>query len=117
MAKFIIGGNGQQIDFNIFDKTCRAMQHAMLTRLLDGKGFFFRMGGDANGRAVQHVVWVSHATSVRFEYDSELLPDLDKGLAERFREILEESGGLVFPSKTEADLVLAEIEQEQGLES
>lgn len=115
MARIIVGGYAEPIDFNLSDGICRAIQNAMLLRLGDGgKGFFFRMGGEAGGKGIQHVVWISTSSAIRWEYDSDVLPELNEEWADGYKRMLESLNGIIVPSKTEYDAMTAAIEAEES---
>lgn len=105
MGKMIIGGYPQSVVFNLGDETCRAVQSAVLARLLgSGKGFFFRMGGESAGNDIQQVVWISANSAIRFEYATSLLPELNQEYADHLKLRLNEADCIVIPGEVEAML-------------
>lgn len=113
----IVGGYGAPMEFNMFDKTCRAFQHAIMDRLAEGKGFVFRMGGEVNGKPIQHILWISPSSPVRFEYDTDVLPPVDQELLDVYKQGLAENGHIIFPSLAELESLEAELasqSQSQG---
>lgn len=112
MARIIVGGYSEPMVFQLFDRECRAMQRALHSHLLQGKGFFFRMGGDTEQGPIQRIVWISATSPITFEYDSELLPEVDDELVEIYEDGLLENGAVVFGSKAELDQIRAEMSAE-----
>lgn len=113
MARIIVGGYGSEpMVYQLSDRECRAVQRALHFHLLQGKGFFFRAGVETSEGPVQRVAWISASSPIAFEYDSELLPEVDEGLVELYEDRLLEDGAIVFGSKAELDQIRAEMSAE-----
>ena len=54
---------------------------------------------------MQTVAWIGQQGSVRFEYDAEIFPELNEELAAVYQQHLEKFGGIIIPSRAEADML------------
>lgn len=99
----IIGGYGNEnLTLNLADAPCQAIQEAVLARLASGKGLFFRYAATRDeGEPVLSVSWISPSTPVRFEYDTDVLPELDREMADGYHQHVEGLGGIVLASLAE----------------
>ncbi|WP_458113408.1 hypothetical protein M1D88_04650 [Arthrobacter sp. R1-13] len=102
---------------NFEDEVCRAVQNVLIRRLSLGDGLFLRSSGDSDGQPVTTVIWISPASSLRFEYDDEKLPELNEKLAETYWTVIKGSGGLVLPSQGEIDSWRLEDEVDSSIDS
>ena len=105
MARFIIGGYQRDFNINVQDDMCRAIQYVVLTQLSKGEGLFFRSHGQVDGDDLQSAVWINPSSAIRFEYDSEIFPDVNGDLADSLQKHVDQFGGIVIPSKAEMDLM------------
>lgn len=106
MARLILGGYGQDVVVQVEDGLCRALQAAVMTRLAAGEGLFLRCDTTVNNASVISVSWISPSSSVRFEWDAELLPEFHEGLrnlAKSFLSDIENFGGIVLPGDAEIE--------------
>lgn len=103
MGRMIIGGYGNEsLTFNMGDSHCQAIQEAVLGRLASGKGLFFRYAGTRDeGDPVLSVSWIGPSTPVRFEYDTEVLPKLDREMADGYQQHVDSFGGIILASQAE----------------
>lgn len=103
VGRIVIGGYGDgNLNIHIADEICRAMQSVALTRLLTGQGLFLRYAGildDGQPRAV--TAWISPSSSLRFEYDGDVMPDIDPELVSGYQEHVDSFGGMIIASEAE----------------
>lgn len=117
MPRLIVAGYGRDLVMNFEDEVCRAVQKVLFRRLSLGDGLFLRSSGNSDGHPVTTVIWISPASSFRFEYDDEKLPELNEELAETYWSVIKDSGGLVLPSQGEIDSWRLEDEVDSTIDS
>ena len=117
MPRLIVGGYGCDIVMHFQDEVCRAAQDVLIRRLSSGGGLFLRSSRDVDGQPVTTVIWISPSGSVRFEYDDDILPELNEELAATYWKAIEDAGGLVLPSQAEVDSWRLEDEAESAIDS
>ena len=119
MGRLVIGGFGSgNVTFNLGDTVCRAMQNVILTRLGTGNGLFFRYAGAApNGDPVLTAMWIGPSTAIRFEYDSDVLPELDLEMVSGYQMHVDKFGGIVVPSEAELEQYREEDAAEAAVSS
>ena len=111
MARLILGGYSSDVVVQMDDGLGRALQAAVVTRLATGNGLFLRCDTTVNEESLVTVSWISPSSSIRFEWDTELPPDLHErllNLARSFASDIASKGGIVLPGNAEMERMKAE---------